>query len=489
MLLVPVNIISLLVGRVLRQQPSIQSGRPTNDTIISLNLDTLDHIMSALSPQRLSTQDLNKVPVGQGATGAVYAIRMNQRMVACKCFREQSSFQKESDNLERLKKKPHRHVVLMLSAFEFPLMPSIVISPVAECNLKQFLEWINYDGADTADDWKKRALASWCGCLASALKHLHKESRLKHKDIKPDNILVVENNIKITDFGISNSFEEDSETSGPTSGTTFYMPPEAISAQHRDVSQDVWALGLVFVDMMNGKLGKRRKCYEQHLNSETSSELPYKFTSWINILGQDPDATNEDRRFLTVIESCLQVDRRRRPSITTLQNRIEQAGEQFIGKCCSHHEKSIREEVFARQSHVSSQMFEAAPETPLAFLRSIEREVSNASPDSPVNQIFRAFATSSAGERHTLHSITTEILYFWAPSFCPNGLAYWDFCDAFIKCLETADATPYRDNNCLWAANERPFDSEYLAQLRNSVQDIWRAEKVTSFLDLFGRYF
>lgn len=267
------------------------------------------------------------------------------------------------------------------------------------------------------------------------------------------------------------------------------MPPEAISAQHRDVSQDVWALGLVFVDMMNGKLGKRRKCYEQHLNSERSSELPYKFTSWINILGQDPDATNEDRRFLTVIESCLQVDRRRRPSITTLQNRIEQAGEQFIGKCCSHHEKSIREEAFARQSHVSSQKFEAAPETPLAFLRSIEREVSKASPDSPVNQMFRAFATSFAGEKHTLHSITTEILYFWAPSFCPNGLAYWDFCDAFIKCLETADATPYRDNNCLWAANERPFDGDYLAQLRNSVQDIWRTEKVTSFLDLFGRYF
>ncbi|OCL12682.1 kinase-like protein [Glonium stellatum] len=444
--------------------------------------------MSALSQQRFSFQDLKKAVLGQGATGAVCAMRMNQRMVACKCFREQASFQKESENLERLKKKPHRHVVLPLSTFEFLSMYSIVISPIAECSLKEFLESINYDDRNTADDWKRKALGPWCGCLASGLKHLHMESRLKHKDIKPDNILVVENNIKFTDFGISNSFEDDSETSGPTSGTRFYMPPEAVLGQCRDVSQDVWALGLVFIDMMNGKFGKSRKFYERHLNNEMSSELPYKFTSWINILRQEPEAKKEVQHFFTVIESCLQVDRRRRPSITSLQSQIEQAGQQFIGKCCSDHAKSIREEAFALQDHASSHNFEAGSETPLSFLHSIEKEVSNASPDSPVNQMFRAFAASSAQENHTLHSITTEILYFWAPTFCPNGLAYRNFCDAFINCLETADATPYRDNNHLWAANERPFDREYLTQLRIAVQDIWRTDKATSFLNLISEY-
>lgn len=52
------------------------------------------------------------------------------------------------------------------------------MSPVADCNLKDFLE------AGTISQENRSFLRTFYDCLAAALRYLH-ENRVRHKDIKP----------------------------------------------------------------------------------------------------------------------------------------------------------------------------------------------------------------------------------------------------------------------------------------------------------------
>ncbi|KAF9739621.1 Mitogen-activated protein kinase kinase kinase YODA [Paraphaeosphaeria minitans] len=53
------------------------------------------------------------------------------------------------------------------------------------------------------------------GCLAHALSHIHSKL-IKHKDIKPQNILFHNNRVVLADFGISKIFDDHSTSIGPT---------------------------------------------------------------------------------------------------------------------------------------------------------------------------------------------------------------------------------------------------------------------------------
>jgi serine/threonine protein kinase len=108
------------------------------------------------------------------------------------------------------------------------------------------------DGCDLATHKKNICLtiedsANIIAHVAEALGYAHKEGII-HRDIKPSNILIEDNEVYLTDFGISVYCDEQAGFGG----TRAYMAPEQASAKvHRAESRsDIFSLGLVFYELL-----------------------------------------------------------------------------------------------------------------------------------------------------------------------------------------------------------------------------------------------
>ncbi len=91
--------------------------------------------------------------------------------------------------------------------------------------------------------------------IAKALEYAHSQ-RLIHQDIKPDNIMIGENNlVKLADLGISKTFDEVESEEGPkrVMGTPHYMAPEAALGKKIDHRVDIYALGATLYQLLTGK--------------------------------------------------------------------------------------------------------------------------------------------------------------------------------------------------------------------------------------------
>jgi eukaryotic-like serine/threonine-protein kinase len=87
--------------------------------------------------------------------------------------------------------------------------------------------------------------------IAGGLSAAHARN-IVHRDIKPSNIILTKDNVaKIVDFGLARVVATSSATQSlNTSGTLPYMSPEQILGESVDQRCDVWALGVILVQML-----------------------------------------------------------------------------------------------------------------------------------------------------------------------------------------------------------------------------------------------
>ena len=137
--------------------------------------------------------------------------------------------------------------------------------------------------------------------IAAGLVYLHEKEHI-HLDLKPANILRVQNHWKIGDYGLVRGLDPQRsymETMNFSLGTTAYAPPESYQGIISS-GWDMWSLGIIVVMLLTDKYPIR---------FETSQELDDKIKA-----GQFDNLNWDDleQPWRKIIQGCLQVDRQQR---------------------------------------------------------------------------------------------------------------------------------------------------------------------------------
>ena len=240
--------------------------------------------------------------------------------------------------IELLKRLKHDHVVEFVGSYTDPKYMGLIMSPVAEMDLSTYLK--------RADRLKHQELRTFFGCLARALEFLH-EQNIRHKDIKPGNILVDGGKVLFTDFGLSFDFTDanGSTTLSMVNGMTpRYCAPEVAMQERRNTSSDVWSLGVVFLEMivvLKGKtMGYIDEFFEQHGSQQAYVRTNY--AAFVELVAELKAVGNiSDNRALEWIQQMLLIEQRLRPTAASLIlcissiSKAREGSAGFCGICCS----------------------------------------------------------------------------------------------------------------------------------------------------------
>lgn len=81
--------------------------------------------------------------------------------------------------------------------------------------------------------------------ILRALEYIHSRDMI-YVDIKPGNIMMIKDDIKLLDFGLCSSLDQEYDT---IRGTLPYMPPETVSGKF-SLKTDIFSLGIVFYELV-----------------------------------------------------------------------------------------------------------------------------------------------------------------------------------------------------------------------------------------------
>ncbi|MCI4378989.1 hypothetical protein PGIGA_G00222530 [Pangasianodon gigas] len=228
---------------------------------------------SSFAPPRLADFLLTE-KLGSGTYATVYkAYRKtdNREAVAVKVVSKKSLNKASMENLlteiEILKTVRHPHIV-QLKDFQWDSE-----------NIYLILEWCS--GGDLSRFIRSRRILPervarlFLQQIACALKFLH-EKNISHLDLKPQNILLSGNVLKLADFGFAQYMSPWDEQSS-LRGSPLYMAPEIVCRRQYDARVDLWSVGVILYEALFGRAPFASRSYaelEEKIRSDKPIELP-----------------------------------------------------------------------------------------------------------------------------------------------------------------------------------------------------------------------
>ncbi|MFO7567983.1 MAG: serine/threonine-protein kinase, partial [Enhygromyxa sp.] len=154
--------------------------------------------------------------------------------------------------------------------------------------------------------------------VGRAIRAAH-EVGIIHRDLKPDNVMLVDRGrdegelVKVLDFGISSSAQRSESTQrlttvGQALGTPEYMAPEQAKGHEPDERFDIYAMGVMFYELLTGDPPFHGTNVFEIVTRKTSEAAP-------PIASQRDDLPRELSR---LIDDCLSLEPRERPQTAQL---------------------------------------------------------------------------------------------------------------------------------------------------------------------------
>ncbi|CAI5653677.1 unnamed protein product [Oreochromis niloticus] len=186
------------------------------------------------------------------------------------------------------------------------------------CDTKTLRHWIDERNKKKSSQKSKRRLESLniAQQMVSGIEYIHSK-KLIHRDLKPANILFGQDTkVKIGDFGLVTA-ENDDDDKTPMErtldkGTPHYMAPEQESETNYGRKVDIFALGLIYFELLWKISTVHEKC--EIWDDIRKQKLPHKFrlsftSEYIfirSMLSMKPEDRPEASKIITDLEECSQ---------------------------------------------------------------------------------------------------------------------------------------------------------------------------------------
>jgi serine/threonine protein kinase len=326
--------------------------------------------------------------LGHGMHGGVWETSCNGVRLAWKrkfCRRKISA--RERCEIEIIKKLSHDHVVRLIGTYTHGPFLGLLLWPVATCHLASLLEDVdvlqkkysteNGTPVELPDDlyeqWSDRVarlealgiptnvptrlirdsavafLGQTIGCIAGAVAYLH-ASKIKHKDLKPSNILLSHDGLWLTDFGTATDFSvlTSSATEDGERGTPKYFAPEVARFALNGRSADIFSMGCVFFEIITLCVGYTlkltqdlRQSYDRSFHANMGDIIP-----WFDLSDTLVRAV-ADEHFPGLVRWMMEKEAARRPTageveeeialisgFSTMVKRVSAPDRSFYRQCC-----------------------------------------------------------------------------------------------------------------------------------------------------------
>lgn len=252
--------------------------------------------------------------IGEGAAGEVFVAvdKSGQRVAVKKMIITADNLKLLCTEIEIMKDSKHPNIVSFIDSFI-----------VDDNQLWVVMEYM--DGGCLTDvldlfetlrlDESQIAYIS-LECL-KALNYIHSKHRI-HRDVKSDNVLLnTKGLVKIADFGYAAQLTQQQQKRTTVVGTPYWMAPELIRGHDYGTKVDIWSLGIMLMELVEGE-----PPYMEH--------QPLRALFLITTKGIPPlkDSSKWSSEFRSFYDLCLEKDVEKRPEASELLDHP------FLKKAC-----------------------------------------------------------------------------------------------------------------------------------------------------------